>query len=118
MKKVLWVSRHTMTESQFADLQAIYGEVELVRVDKTISTANELKDDIDNADVIAVVLPIGLLSDVKRLAGTKPVIRAISRRERGPEIDGETQYVFVHEYWEQIDKIVVETTRLSKQTED
>lgn len=114
MTRILWVSRHTMTESQLADLQAIYGEVTISQVDKTIATATELKDAIDENDVIAVVLPVNLLADVMRLAGEKPVIRAISRRERGPETNGETQYVFVHEYWEEITKIVVETVKLSK----
>ena len=33
MKKILWVSRHQMTEGQLDDLKRIYGEFELVKFD-------------------------------------------------------------------------------------
>ena len=42
MKKILWVSRHQMTEGQLDDLKRIYGEFELVKFDQTVSNVKEI----------------------------------------------------------------------------
>ena len=48
MKKVLWFSRHELTETQIADLEKVLGdEIGIVSVNRTIKNVFELKDEID-----------------------------------------------------------------------
>lgn len=42
MKKVLWFSRHAMTEEQLAAL----GDVEILQINATINSAFELQEEI------------------------------------------------------------------------
>ena len=106
--KVLWFSRHDMTEDQLGALVAKLGEVEVMKVDKTIQTAFELADEIEEADVIAIVAPINLQAQFLKLAKDKPVIIAQSRRELVKNDDGsESKAVFVFEGWKQLKKIEV-----------
>ena len=37
MKKILWLSRHQMTKAQVADLNRIYGEIEVKTFDQSVS---------------------------------------------------------------------------------
>ena len=53
-KKVLWFSRHEMTPEQRAAL----GDVEIIQVNKTVQSAYELQDEINECDIIAIVAPI------------------------------------------------------------
>ena len=81
MKKVLWVSRHEMTDAQFADLERGMGDrVELICQKDTIRNAKELLPQIQLADAVAVVLPLHLLAEVLSLAGGKPVLQAVAER--------------------------------------
>ena len=64
MKKILWVSRHQMTEEQLDDLKRIYGEFELVKFDQTVSNVKEIIEAGKNCDILAVVLPPALLADL------------------------------------------------------
>lgn len=57
MKKVLWFSRHEMTPDQLA---ALGENIEIVQINRSINSAFELKDDIEGADIIAIVAPINL----------------------------------------------------------
>jgi len=114
--KFAWISRHTMTEDQLADLRRIYGEeIEVEQVNGTFNRAADLSDVISRNDVIGVVLPINLISDVLRLASGKPVIRAINRRiPTGRTIIGasgapEQEFIFQHGGWERIEKVEVVT---------
>ena len=50
MNKVLWFSRHPMTEEQKASL----GECEITQVNKSIRSAKELEQEISENDIIAV----------------------------------------------------------------
>lgn len=50
-KKVLWFSRHEMTPEQRAAL----GDVEIIQVNKTVQSAYELQDEINECDIIAIV---------------------------------------------------------------
>lgn len=107
--KVLWFSRHDMTPEQSNALIDKLGGFELVKVDGTIPNAFAIKEFIDECDVIAIVAPIHIQEQVLRIAGNKPVIMALSRRELVmDENGGESKAVFVFEKWERLVKIVVE----------
>lgn len=103
MKKVLWFSRHQMTEEQLKDLQRIYGNIEINQINKTIQSAYELKDEIDSHDIIAIVAPIHLQEQFLKLAKDKPVISCRNKRVFNEE--GKVQFIF--DGWYQIRKIEV-----------
>lgn len=104
MKKVLWFSRHQMSPEQRVAL----GDVTIKRVDRTIESAFELKAEIEEADIIAIVAPIGLQAQFLKLAGDKPVIIALSERIIEKTEDGsESKVVFKFVKWERLLKIEV-----------
>lgn len=110
MKKVLWISRHNMTQNQLKDLARIYGKIEIKQIDKTIENAAEIKDSIDECDIIAVVLPLEKIKDVKEYAKNKPVIQAVSKRvKHGEKLlengEVETEYIFEHICWQELEQI-------------
>lgn len=103
-KKVLWFSRHKMTEPQLAAL----GNVEIVQIDRSIESASELQEEINDCDIIAIVAPIGLQAQFLRVAGDKPVIVALNNRVLVPQEDGtEAKAVFNFVKWERLVKIDV-----------
>lgn len=119
MKKVLWVSRHEMTPSQRADLERVMQDsVELNHWRNTVEDVQELAPAIEQADSLAVVLPLQMLAQVFALAGEKPVLQAISGRERtGRTIllsDGrqEPEFLYVHRGWQQLIRLDLETRML------
>lgn len=105
MKKVMWFSRHEMTTEQKAAL----GEgVTVEQVNRTINSAFELKDEIESADIIAIVAPINLQQQFLKLAGTKPVIMAVNDRVLVKQDDGsEDKVEFRFVKWERLRKIEV-----------
>lgn len=103
MKNVLWFSRHEMTEEQKAAL----GDVNITQVNRSIRSAWELKDEIEAADVVAVVAPVNLQEQFLKVAGDRPVITAVSRREVIPNPDGEDEVEFHFVKWERILEIKV-----------
>lgn len=103
-KKVLWFSRHEMTEDQRAAL----GDCEIVQVNKSINSAYELQTEIEAADIIAIVAPINLQQQFLKLAGNKPVIMAVNDRVLVPQADGsEDKVAFRFVKWERLIKIEV-----------
>lgn len=105
-KKVLWFSRHEMTSEQRKAL----GDVEIVQINKTISSAYELKEEIDNCDIIAIVAPINIQKQFLDLANGKPVIYAVNQRILIPnEEGGEDKVAFKFNGWQRIVKIEVVT---------
>ncbi len=105
MKKVLWVSRHPMTDAQEG---ALGQDIVITQVSKTLQSAYELKNEIDEADIIAIVAPISLQQQFLKLAAGKPVIMAVSERILVPDEDGgEDKVQFVFQKWEQLDRIEV-----------
>ena len=105
MKKVLWFSRHQMTEEQRAALGA---DAEIVQIDRTINSAFELQDEIQQCDIIAIVAPIHIQQQFLKLAGDKPVIMALNDRVLVPQEDGtESKAVFQFVKWERLVKIEV-----------
>lgn len=109
--KVMWFSRHTMTSAQKADLENIYDAetIEIVHIDKTINSAFELKETVEECDVLAVVLPIHLQEQLLRFSGDKPVL--ICRSHRVPLENG--AYRFVHAGWDELKKIEVIKNKLT-----
>lgn len=107
MKKVLWFSRHEMTEEQLAALGNVS---QLVQINKTINSAYELIEEIAAADIVAIVAPINLQAQFLKLAGDKPVLIAQSKRVLVPNADGgEDKVNFVFDGWKQLKKIEVVT---------
>ena len=104
MKKVLWFSRHEMTDEQKAAL----GDVEIKQINKSINSAYELKDEINECDIIAIVAPVDLQQQFLKLAGNKPVIMAVNDRVLIPQQDGtEDKVAFKFVKWEQLLKIEI-----------
>jgi len=110
MKTVLWFSRHNMTEDQKNDLVRIYGKIQINQINKTILTAYELQDDINNADIIAIVAPINLQQQFIKLAGEKPVISCRNKRIIDPTDNTKVEFVF--DGWYRIVKIEIITEDL------
>lgn len=119
--KILWLSRHTMTDSQLSDLKRIYGDdINIIQYTDTVSGYKDVLEAGSECDVLAVVLPPSILADlVNPRNNTKPVIRAVANRiETGNMITNpatgmeEKEFRFEHDHWERVLKIVVETERL------
>ena len=118
--RILWLSRHNMTNEQIADLKRIYGDVEIKHYTDTVSSWKDVVEIGEDCDVLAVVLPPAILADlVNPRNNNKPVIRAIANRvETGNTVINpatgkeEKEYMFVHAGWEKIVKIEIVTERL------
>lgn len=118
--KILWLSRHDMTEGQRKDLERIYGKVEIKRHTETVKSWKEVVEVGSDCDVLAVVLPPAILADlVNPRNNSKPVIRAIANRiETGNMIVNpatgkqEKEFKFEHAGWERIKKIEIITEKL------
>lgn len=118
MKRVLWISRHEMTPPQRADLERVMGgPVELLIWSDTVRDIAVLAPAIRQADAVAAVLPPELLGRLLEMAGGKPVLRAVSRREATgrvislPDGRNEPEFAFVHDGWEQILRVEIQTRR-------
>jgi len=113
--KVLWFSRHEMTQEQKQALENKLGEIEINQVNKTIRTAYELQEEIKEADIVAIVAPVNLQQQFLKIAENRPVITAISDRIITKQEDGsEDKVTFQFNRWEQIKKIEVVTELFAK----
>ena len=119
MKKVLWISRHNMTKEQIEDLQRITGEeVEIIPWRETVHSMTEIKPLIEEADLIAAVLPLDLLAALLEASGGKKVLQSVADRIPSGKLRAiaggavEPEFEFRHRYWQQIIKINVEVKRL------
>ena len=97
--KAIWFSRHDLTEKQKEGLKRILksDKVEVKVVNKTVQSAREIVEEITDEKLIAVVLPVGLLSELKKLV-SDDIIIAVPRNKRVRENSGE--FVFVYDGWE------------------
>lgn len=116
IKKILWVSRHSMTSEQTADLERIYGAFELIQHDETLTDITPLLE--YNVDVYAVVLPVDLIS-LLRKSTSADIIQPVSGRVKTDRLiinnatgKYENEYVYKHLYWQLIRKCEIETERL------
>ena len=104
IKKILWFSRHEMTEDQREAL----GEAEITQINRNISSAYELAEEIKEHDVIAIVAPINLQQQFLKLAGDRPVIMAVNDRVLVPNPNGgEDKAEFHFVKWERLLEITV-----------
>ena len=111
MVKVLWFSRHELSNGQLEDLKSIYGQnLSITQVNRTIKSAFELKSEVEEHDVIAVVAPLPLQAEFLKLAGEKPVI--FCKNDRVFDKDDNTKVSFVHAGWFRIKEIRVDFERL------
>ncbi len=101
MKKVLWFSRHLMQVAQMQALTDKLGDVDITQVSKSIQSAQDIAQEIEAHDIIAVVAPPNLLAGVLRIAGEKPVITAKMERTILP--DGSVEMKFIK--WERVLRI-------------
>ena len=119
MKTVLWISRHSMTPEQLADLERIMGGPVCLRpwMD-TVTDIAGLAAAVREADAAAAVLPPELLAGLLRLAQGKPVLIAESGRlSTGRTTEGvsgqpEPEFTFVHRCWRQLLRLEIETRTL------
>ena len=108
MSKVFWFSKHEMTPDQEKDLRDKMGDIEIKQCDQTIKSAFEVKDQMKDCDVVAIVAPIQLQQQFLKAAEGKPVIMAVNDRILVPQPDGtESKVAFAFKKWEQLDKINV-----------
>lgn len=127
MKKVLWFSRHTMTDAQHKALVNTIGEFELTQIEgtapnvhvsfkgskdgKQLDSITPLKELVKEFDVVAAVLPINLQQQILPFMGNTPLISAESKRvENGKNEKGETKYEFQFVRWYQIHEVKIVTT--------
>lgn len=103
-KKVLWFSRHPMTQEQ----QVALGDVDILQVNKQIQHAYELEEEIGKCDIIAIVAPLPLQQEFLKIAGNKPVIMAVNDRVFVPDGEGGAKKVaFKFVKWERLIRIEV-----------
>ena len=119
MKTVLWISRHSMTPEQLADLERIMGGPVCLRLWRnTVADIADLAPAMREADAVAAVLPPELLADLLRLAGCKPVFIAVSGRvptgqtAEGPSEQQEPEFAFAHRCWRQLLRLEFEARTL------
>ena len=119
-KRILWFSRHNMTDAPIDDLKRIFGEIEIHYVSANASSFRDVLEAGKDDDVLAVVLPPAMLADLTNPRNNqKPVIRAIANRvPTGQQVVNpatgklEDEFKFVHAGWERVLKIEVVTERL------
>ena len=103
-KKVLWFSRHEMSPEQREAL----GDCVITQINRSINSAFELQEEIDAADIVAIVAPINLQQQFLKIAGDKPVIMAVNDRVLVPNPEGgEDKVKFHFVKWERLIKIEV-----------
>ena len=102
MKKVLWFSRHELTEAQLAGLKKIASDSDLTvkTVNKTVSSAEEIVSEADqDTAIFAIVAPVQILSDLKKLTGATIAVPRSKRIKKE-----NMEFEFVHDFWEVVDK--------------
>lgn len=119
MKRVLWISRHQMTEEQRSDLERVMGEeVELHTWAETVTDLADLRPELERADAVAAVLPVEGLAGLMKIAGKRPVLQSAAIRTPTGRIltlpDGrkEPEFTFAHGGWRQILRLELEIKEL------
>lgn len=105
-----------MTNEQLSDLHRIYDDFELLTLDKTITSVQEVLK--YSADVYAVVLPTNLLIELKNSTNAEviqPVSKRVATKNKilNPATNTyEQEYIYIHQCWERIVKADVKLQRL------
>ena len=133
MTKILWFSRHKMSEEQHSALVSFFGDIKITQVNGTAqnvhmpftsvhprigegTAADEifigetipLKDLVKGFDEVAAVLPIGMQQQILPFIPSGRILQALN----GRVIDESGKVNFVFQKWEAITKIVVEKENL------
>lgn len=69
MKKVLWVSRHSVHDSQRYELKRLYGEdVEILINKKSVSNAQDILKEFDfhKCEIMVIVAPLSVMEVILR----------------------------------------------------
>jgi len=128
MEKVLWFSRHKMSAAQFAALKAAYGDITITQLSgspQNVHTSFEaepiekgngvsadkeyegtvlpLKTIVGNYDVIAAVLPIGLMQQLLPFCPNDGILQSVM--DRKVDEFGVAQMTF--QKWQRVIKIKV-----------
>jgi hypothetical protein len=132
MKKVLWFSRHKMTEAQFDALEVALGAVELTQVSGSPANVHvpfesqgieasvgvdaavflqgpqpALKELVKGFQEVAVVLPVNMLQQLLPFAGSR-LLQAVSKRS----VSDTGVVLFTFDRWEVVSEIKIVTTPL------
>lgn len=116
MKKILWVSRHAMTDDQKNDLLSKFGEVTIIQHDSTVNDINDILR--YESDVYAVVLSLDLIAKLKKVTSCDIIQPVSGRVATGGKIWNkatggyESEYIYKHLFWQRIVRIELETERL------
>lgn len=109
MKKVLWISRHRLSEEQMAGLETICGGSFAIQWwQENVEAMRELAEAVAAADVIAAVLPLELLAELVAMAGPRPVVIAKAKRVLVPTDGPEPAVRFTHGGWQRIKRLELE----------
>jgi len=128
MKKILWLSRHVMTEEQRSELETAFGDIAITQVNATVPNVHvpftdsdgnghsPLKELVALFDVACVVLPINILGQLlpfAKAAGV-PVLQAKNRRIPTGNVneDGEQIFDFFHDGWHVVEEVKIVTRPL------
>lgn len=119
MKTILWISRHEMTTEQMTDLERIMQDnIQLLCCRDTVNQIETILPLLGQADAIAAVLPLGLMSQLVSHANGKLVMQSVSARvptgiyRTLPDGRTEQEFQFVHQCWQQIIKLQYEVKTL------
>lgn len=110
MTKVLWCSRHKLTEDQLDGLKRVLkvDTIDVIQYDATIKSAQDLISRLDDGFVaIAAVLPVQLLSDLKAATNIQVLVPV---NKRVP--DGNGGYQFVYGGWDLVEVCQYKATHL------
>ena len=108
MKRVLWISRHPLSEAQLEELEEICcGSVCLRWWRENVEEIEALQDIINEADVIAAVLPLHLMAALMPLVGERPVLITRARRILVDSGGTEAEVRFVHGGWQRVRRLEV-----------
>ncbi len=111
MKKVLWFSRHDLTDAQKSDLvKVLDSEITINHVNRTVNSAYELKSEINDCDIACVVMPLNLQQQMLWLLGEKPML--IGRNHRTQQ-DEDGNFILSHAGWDKISRIEIVKETLS-----
>lgn len=103
MKTVLWISRHNLVPKQVYGLECLCGgPFRLIQHRENVEDIAELLPDIRQADIVAAVLPVHLLAQLKTVAMDTPVLLDQTNRELIPNPGGEPLTRYSHGGWKEI----------------
>ena len=118
-KRVLWISRHAMSDGQLADLERVLkGPVQLVCWSDTVEDVEALRPVLEQADAVAAVLPMEKLAQLLQIVGKRPVLQAKGSRVPtgrwmvSPQGKPEREFAFSHLGWQQVLDVQVKTRAL------